>query len=328
MTSTLPLDTRQARIARHLLETVGSASVADLAAELKLTPRMVRYNLDTVESILADHGLRLSRQSGVGLWVEGTPDARAELLATLDRSTGSAVLDPTDRRGRILLALLLASPDALRSEALEGRLGVSRPTIRRDMREVETWLEHHRLHLRRMPGRGVSVVGSEIDVRGGLLALVLEIAPDQLFQPRSAPTATADATLGGDGSDVVQTEVEAFIAALDLATFRSILSGELDELDDSDPTVTTAALYLAITSIRIRAGRAVRLGAGRLRSLLDHPASASATRIAAAVERTVGMTLGRMDIAAITESLLGLTQLVDVAARPEVRTRFGRFVAP
>src|SRR5712691_7058056 len=182
MSTPLPLDTRQARIARRLLETVGPASVGDLATELKLTDRMVRYNLASVESVLAVHGLRLARRRGLGIWVEGSPNARGAVIAALDGTTGPAVLDPSDRRDRILLALLNASPDPLRSEALEELLGVSRPTIRRDMREAEAWLEQHRLHLRRMPGRGIAVVGSEVDVRGGLLALVLEVAPDRILQ--------------------------------------------------------------------------------------------------------------------------------------------------
>src|SRR5439155_18535043 len=117
MSTTLPLDTRQARIARRLLETVGPASVDDLATELKLTDRMVRYNLASIEGLLAGHGLRLARRRGVGIWVEGTPTARADLLEVLDRAHGPSVLDPTDRRGRILLALLIASPDPVRSEA-------------------------------------------------------------------------------------------------------------------------------------------------------------------------------------------------------------------
>jgi mannitol operon transcriptional antiterminator len=316
--STLPLDSRQLAIARRLLETTGPSSVDDLATELKLTDRMVRYNLASVESVLADHGLSLTRRRGVGIWVDGPPTARDGLLADLDRMTGPAVLDPSDRRSRILLALLIASPDAVRSEALEERLGVSRPTIRRDMREAEDWLEQHRLHLRRMPGRGIAVAGSEIDVRGGLLGLVLEIVPPRALQLRSGISVPAvGRPHPGPSSTAAQTEIDDFLVALDLPTFQAILGDELRQLDERDPTVTTAALYLAIAAFRIRAGRAVRLGGGRLRSLLDHPASESAARIAAGVERAVGMSLGRNDVAAITESLLGLTQLVDVAARPE-----------
>ena len=326
--SNLPLDTRQLAIARRLLETNGPTSVDDLASELKLTDRMVRYNLASVESALADNGLTLARRRGVGIWVEGSAAARAALLAALDRATGPAVLDPTDRRGRILLALLIASPDTIRSEALEGRLEVSRPTIRRDMREAESWLEQHRLHLRRMPGLGIKVVGSEIDVRSGLLALVLEIVPPRALEPRStgspeprtpAPSESTPAAsvAAPAGRTNAQTEIDRFLAALDLPAYRAILAGALPDLDEQDPSVTTAALYIAISSFRNRIGRTVRLGRGRLRSLLDHPVAASAASIAAAVERATGIAFGRMEIAAITESLLGLTQLVDIAARPE-----------
>ena len=311
MSTPMPLDTRQTRIARRLLEIVGPASVDDLAVGLKLTDRMVRYNLGSIEGVLADHGLRLARRPGVGIWIEGPPQARADLLAALDLATGPAVLDSTDRRGRILLELLVASPDPVRSEALELRLGVSRPTIRRDMREAEAWLEQHRLHLRRMPGRGITVAGSEVDLRGGLLAIVLEIVPQHVLE---AHTQGVRAPAGGAASHA---ELDGFLDRLELPTFRAILADELRDLDDRDPTVTVAALTLGIAAFRIRAGQAVRLGGGRLRSLLDHPASASATRIAAAVERAAAVTLGRHDVAAITESLLGLTQLVDVAARPE-----------
>jgi mannitol operon transcriptional antiterminator len=322
MATTLPLDTRQARIARQLLETVGATSVDDLAAELKLTDRMIRYNLESIEGLLATHGLRLARRRGVGIWIEGPPTARVDLLAVLDHAPGPSVLEPAERRARILLALLAASPDPIRSEALEDRLEVSRATIRRDMREVEGWLEGHRLHLRRIPGRGIAVAGSEVDLRGGLLALVLESVPPGTLERDSSAAAPAAPPPGpaapssGSHADP-ETDLQRYLGRLELPAFRAILSGELRDLDDRDPTVTTAALYLAIVADRIRAGRAVRLGGGRLRSLLDHPASASAARIAAAVEVAIGVSLGRTDVAAITESLLGLTQLVDVAARPE-----------
>src|SRR5258705_8277770 len=118
--SNLPLDTRQLAIARRLLEADGPTSVDDLASELKLTDRMVRYNLASVESALADHGLKLSRRRGVGIWVEGSQAARLSLVAELDRSTGPAVLDPSDRRGRSLPPPLLSPPPAIRSAAPQG----------------------------------------------------------------------------------------------------------------------------------------------------------------------------------------------------------------
>lgn len=313
MSTALPLDTRQARVVRALLEIVGPTTVDELATELKLTDRMVRYSLAAIEGMLGDHGLRLGRRRGVGIWIEGSPAARVELRDALDAASGPSVLDPAERRGRILLGLLIAAPEPVPSEALEARLDVSRPTIRRDMREVEAWLEGHRLHLRRMPGRGIAVVGSEVDLRGGLFALALEIASPATLEGRAVRPAEGSKAEGpGPETDPV-----AYVSRLDLPTFRAILADELHDFDDGDPTVGTVALFLGIVVDRIRSGRAVRLGSGRMRSLLDHPASASAARIATSVQAATGVHLGRTEVAAITESLLGLTQLVDVAARPQ-----------
>src|SRR5438552_8280062 len=148
MTS-LPLDSRQARIARLLLEAPAVTSVEQLASELRLTNRIVRYNLPSVETYLAGQGFRLRRRRGLGVWVEGDGEKRAAVREDLDTSEGPDVLDVVDRHSSILLVLLDTAPEAVRSEALEARLGVSRPTVRRDVRTAESWLEQHRLHLRR-----------------------------------------------------------------------------------------------------------------------------------------------------------------------------------
>jgi len=183
--SVLPLDSRQARIARLLLDTSALTSVERLAVELNLTNRIVRYNLASVEAHLAEHGVRIARRRGVGIWVEGGEEERSQVRAGLDTSPGPDVLDVADRHSSILLALLEAAPDAIRSEALERLLGVSRPTVRRDVRIGEAWLEAHRLHLRRLPGIGLAVRGSEVEVRAALLALVLEFVPGNVLATKA-----------------------------------------------------------------------------------------------------------------------------------------------
>ena len=329
MTTPLPLDTRQARIARRLLETVGPASVDDARDRAQadrpdgpLQPRLGRERPRRARPAAGPP------VAGSAIWVEGSPAARQGLLDALDRSTGPAVLDPTDRRGRILLALLAASPEPLRSEALEERLGVSRaddparharrrglaraapappaPDARAGHRGGRQRDRHARRHARPPPGDRPGPGAAA--PRGG-----------RLGRDRGRGRAGASELPGaGTAPAAARTDVEAFLASLDLATFRTILGRELRDLDERDPTLTTAALSLAIAAHRIRAGRAVRLGGGRLRSLLDHPVAESrGTDRDRRGARPPASPFSRTDVAAITESLLGLTQLVDVAARPE-----------
>jgi transcriptional antiterminator len=308
--SALPLDSRQASIARVLLDGTRAASVDELASELHLTDRMVRYNLPSIERYLASHGLHLVKRRGVGVWVEGDVSARRAVQAELDASPGPAVLDSDDRQSRVLLALLEAAPDPLRSESLEERLGVSRPTVRRDVRVAETWLEQHRLHLRRLPGVGLVVRGSEVDVRAAILALVLERVPAEVLDTTVEPGKVGR-------SENAEHGLVDYVAQLDLPAFRSILAAELPDADAGDPTVLTATISLAILTRRVRADHPARLVRGRLRSLLDHPVSEEARRIGAAIGERIGFALPAAEIAAITESLLGFVELTDPGATPQ-----------
>lgn len=305
----LPLDSRQAGIARLLLDGTGVTSVEQVASELQLTHRVVRYNLPSVEAYLAERGLHLGKRRGVGVWVDGEPAARATVRQSLDVALGPAVLDPSDRQSRVLLALLESAPDALRSETLEERLGVSRPTVRRDVRVAETWLEQHRLHLRRLPGVGLAVRGSEVDVRAAMLSLVLERIPANVL--------AASAAAPGPRPTNGHAGLNSYVAELDLPTFRTILQAELRDFDDRDPTMLTATLSLAILARRVRGDHHARLVRGRLRSLMDHPVSEAATRIAAAVQQQIGIPLASPEAAAITESLLGFVELRDSPPVPE-----------
>lgn len=310
MASLVPLDSRQVRLARLLVDGPAVASLEGVASQLHLTPRVVRYNLPSVEAYLAGHDLRLVRRRGVGVWVDGDAEARATALADLDALPGPAVLDTEDRQSRVILALLDAAPDALRSETLETRLGVSRPTIRRDVRVAEEWLEQHRLHLRRLPGVGLAVRGSEVEVRAGLLALVLEHIPATALAARAGASGPMPSDAGPAG-------LAAHVAELELPAIRTILAAELRDFDDHDPTMLTATVSLAILVSRIRANHPARLVRGRLRSLLDHPVSDAAGRIAAVIRERLDIGVAPPEVAAITESLLGLVELTDPHATPE-----------
>jgi transcriptional antiterminator len=305
----VPLDSRQASITRRLLTEPGPATVEAIASELKLTGRIVRYNLPSIDTFLRPEGLRVMRRRGVGVWVSGNDDRRHAILTSLGSVAGPRVLDSDDRKLQVLAALLDASPRPVHIADLEEQLGASRPTVRRDVRAAETWLEGHQLHLQRLPGVGIAVRGSEIDIRKGLLSLVLEAVPAEHLL----------AEMGGaenGRTSPVLTETRGlaeFASRLDLPTHRSILTEQLLEPDDNGPMAMVATLYLAIVTRRVRAGHQAELQSGQLRSLIDHPVAAAAARIAAAIEKEANLTLDEADVAAITEFLLGFVELVDAS---------------
>ena len=313
MSALLPLDSRQARITRLLLADDRPSSTQAIAAELELTPRVVRYNLPLIESYLRSAGLQVVRRRGLGVWISGEEEQRRAILASLDPSAGPQVLDTADRKLRALAALLDRAPEPIQLADLEVELGASRPTVRRDVRAAEAWLEEHHLHLQRIPGVGIVVRGSELDVRKGLLALVLEAVPAEALLSEDERSAG----LEGVTNRPLSVRLGRLGTDLDLPTHRSILAEQLHELDENGPMAMVAALYLAIVTRRVRAGHGAELQSGQLRSLIEHPVTDAATRIAAAVEASAGLTMGEADVAAITEFLLGFVELADVGLRTE-----------
>src|SRR5437899_1069635 len=303
----VPLDSRQASITRLLLTEERPSTVEAIASELNLTGRIVRYNLPSIDTYLRPEGLRVMRRRGVGVWVQGDEDRRHALLSALGSVAGPRVLDGDDRKLRVLAALLDESPRPVHIADLEEALGASRPTVRRDVRAAEAWLEGHHLHLQRLPGVGIAVRGTEIDIRKGLLSLVLEAVPaEHLLSQMSEPSDSRSHPTDTRG-------LAEFASRLDLPAHRAILMQQLLEPDDNGPMPMVATLYLAIVTRRVRAGRQAELQSGQLRSLIDHPVAAAAARIAAAVEKEANLVLGEADVAAITEFLLGFVELVDAS---------------
>ena len=69
------------------------------------------------------------------------------------------------------------------------------------------------------------------------------------------------------------------------------------------------SIYLAVTAARIADGKMITMGPGHHRSLADHPVSETVASIAASYEQAFGITLPDLEVAGITEYLLGLATL-------------------
>ena len=304
----VPLDSRVVRILRWLLEQTRPRSTADLASDLGLSQRVVRYRLGAVESYLRDAGLHLVRQRGSGLWIEGPAETIANLRSLLaaEAPTTPRVYARDEREHVLLASLLWSAPDPTSLDALQDQLEVSKASARRDLKRTEPWLERRGLFLARQPGVGITVVGSEVTIRKALVQLAVEAAPEEVLH-ELCMTPFENASLvwvrvaAGMRDHLARFPME---AAARVVT-ESGLAGMLDEGNSE----LVLCVYLAVTAARLATGKTVTLDTGLHRSLTDHPLSASAAKIAAAFEAEFGAELPDPEVAGITEYLLGLVSL-------------------
>jgi len=324
MSVVVPLDSRQTRITRLLLADRKPATLDAIAAQLKLTTRVVRYNLPPVESYLRSAGLEVVRRPGVGIWVSGDDDKRKLTLTELDPEKAPRVLAAEDRKIRALITLLDASPEPIELAELELELGASRPTVRRDVRATEAWLDEHHLHLQRLPGVGVVIRGNEIEIRKALLSLVLES-----LSAESLTDAMRGQVRDTGQADPPGATIEEFVARLDLPTYRRILREHLHDREEDGPMTMVETLFVAIVARRVRHAHHAVFQSGQLRSLIDHPVADAAARISAAVGRAADLALTDADVASITEFMLGFIELVEasVPAEPNDGLLIDRLVA-
>lgn len=309
------LDSRVIRIVRWLIDQRATRSTADLAADLGLSERAVRYRLSTVENYLADWGVELRRHRGAGLCVEADDELRERIVADLSgRSEAPRVYAPDERSRMLIAALLWAAPETTSLELLHEELEVSKTSARRDLQICEPWLERNGLPLVRRPGRGVQVIGSERRVRQVMVQLLLETAPEDVLT----------AYLGTDDAAREQRSVRLAVGmrerldALPLAETAAIVrAGTVGQRLATGRSEMVFILYVAVSLARIRSGKPVEVETGRQRSVLAHPLADVVSAMVPGFEELIGGSMDPAEVGAITEYLLGLDTLQTSASIPE-----------
>ncbi len=310
------LDSRVIRIVRWLVDQSGVRSTADLAADLGLSERAVRYRLATAENYLREWGAELHRHRGAGLFVEASDEIRAEIVSDLTgRSEAPRVYAPEERNHMLIAALLWAAPEITSLDRIHEELEVSKTSARRDLQMCEPWLERNGLPLVRKAGQGIMVIGSERRIRQVTVQLLLETIPEDVLV----------AYLGAD--DEVREQLSARIAVGMRERLEALPLRETALLVRDSPLSQRLAagrgemvfsLYVAVTIARIRADRPVDVEAGRQRSVLDHPVAEAVSSLVPRLEQLIGGPMEVAEVGAVTEYLLGLDtlQISPAAAEP------------
>ena len=302
-----PLDSRVTRIVRWLINQSEPRSTSDLAIDLVLTERAVRYRLSAAENYFESFGAMLVRQRGIGLFVEATDRARQAIIADLDqRSTTPRVYAPAERQHLLLDALLWNHPGTIALDRLNEDLEVSKTSARRDLRRCEPWLDRMGLPVVRKSGKGIALVGSEQKVRRALVQLFLESIPADVFDELL--------TTSFDEASLIRVRVPAGLQDrfADLSIYESaqaLAKSPLRAQLSSGNSELVYTLYLAITEARVAQGHAITLEPGQYRSLIEHPASSTVRELASSLTERGRLSLSDQEIAGLTEYLLGFDAL-------------------
>ena len=300
------LNTRCRDILMLLLQSQSHLTSVEIAARLDITPSMVRYTLHDIETWLQGKDICLIRKPGYGTFVDAPAGVKTELVEELERLNDYALLLSPWERMYVLIFSLLMSEQPLIVKQLEPRLGVSRPTVLKDMDQAEAWLQKHNISLVRRPGFGFRVVAEERHWRETVVGFLLDTVGEMPLLALCGGS-TAAFKLQMRGKAGLLHILRAFLDGLEL-TYCSRLVDSVESrlsLEFADNSYVSVVLHLAILIDRVGQGKIVGLPPGlveRLRDLREFEVAQTAVEQIAERFRILP---ARSEVAHISMQLLG-----------------------
>lgn len=156
------LKNRQQNILNYLLNHEFPVTIHHMAKALSVSPRTVRYDLETIGYWLAKQDIQLNKVPKKGVWIDQANKIKGRLIgeASLDEVKVYRILTPQERQNE-LLGILFAADDRIGVGLLAEAVGVSSSTCYKDLDQVRAWLLHRGLRLLNEPHKGFRIKGPE-----------------------------------------------------------------------------------------------------------------------------------------------------------------------
>lgn len=168
------LTSRSYKLICMILDSRGPVRIKDIARELQVSERTVKYDLESARSWLQQHQIQLHSQPNKGIWMDEDTHSLNRLQSLLMNAEGVDIfLHPQERMQHLLLVLLLQD-GPVKINDLAGKLNVSRNTVVTDLSLAESFLGNWNVNVER--GRsGIQLTATEINRRLVLENILQEI---------------------------------------------------------------------------------------------------------------------------------------------------------
>ena len=188
------LTKRQEAILYHLLVGNESTTIKKLASQYSLSERMIHYDLDLLSGWLKERGYVLERSKSKVI-IQCSERQKQKLLSELGSDDVKNKVLTRENRQEYIYYRLLYSEIPVTSDDLEADIGISKPTVLSDLREVENIAGRYNLTVVSKKGIGYWLAGREIDLRRQLIQVTEKILlKNDIYSHEKLSQALADRT--------------------------------------------------------------------------------------------------------------------------------------
>lgn len=300
------LNTRSRDILLILLRSSEPLGSKVIAQQLAITPRMVRYNIDTITKWLAKRGGKLVTKPNYGLFVEAENGLKQELIHEIENLSGYPLKLSSDERWRIISLKLLLTDGPISASRIMDQLHISRTTLFKDIDRVESWMEIHGVDLSRKPGEGFKINTEQIIRRVAIEEYLLEnVGEMTLLDLCSGSDKTLRINLKGRVG--LLRALQTFIDELDLCSAEKMVRAcEADiGCKYTDSAYLSLVLQLAIMVWENQRGLVISIGKGQLEKLQSYPEYQVAEQLSQQLKSLSGIVFSNVEIAYFCMQLLG-----------------------
>jgi mannitol operon transcriptional antiterminator len=256
------LDTRSRDVLNILLQTPNPIALRQIADQLEITPRMMRVSLNTIQSWLVERDANLIRKPNFGIQIQATNVQRNHFKDELRNQKDYLLyLSPIERIDILILLLLLEVEQPLLPENIEPILGISHPTLLKDVEKAHKMLEKYSLDLVYKPRFGFQVHGREADWREAMVHhFITKFGVMSLLALENDPGAQPEMKAGSN-INFLNTLLTDALLSLDLISAHAFVKRLEESLNRrfADVAFVRLVCHLALAISRSSQGKVVEM---------------------------------------------------------------------
>lgn len=296
------LTARQRDIVRILAKTAGKpVPVGAVSEKLNVSSRTILRELPAIEHWLDENDFTFIRKPGVGLSIEEGPESIQLLEELLDIGPAWSDISQKERRRQILGELLFVR-EPVKSTVFLSRFQISEGTLAKDLDALEEWLSGYQVHIRRRPGIGIFVEGTETAYRQAIANAALEFMDNGEILKMLRGNIREEQI---SESRLLKNRLFSFIDPQIVTFVEQILSVTEKELNIkyTDSGYMALIVHLSLSIRRLRSGEKIEMDPEELKNLSDLPEYTVAEQIAERIGRQFSLTIPTEEVGFITMHL-------------------------